>query len=160
MNTITNAINVIAPYKHHGLWVFDDPRVGPVQETFVAGAEHGFRMICASAPFPGHQFRLDWRSDKPSGLSAKVLLLKDDYTPMEFVVLVLERVFDKDRETATRIMLEIHDKGTGAYGIYPYDGYIRGYCWVVARIQMISMAYEDDISAAGIATASIVTPES
>jgi ATP-dependent Clp protease adaptor protein ClpS len=60
-------------------------------------------------------------SDKPSGLLAKVLLLDDNYTPMEFVVQVLERVFDKDRETATRIMLEIHNKGTGTSGIYPYD---------------------------------------
>ena len=34
-----NAINVIAPYKHHGMWVFDDPRVGFVQEPFVAGAD-------------------------------------------------------------------------------------------------------------------------
>jgi len=59
-------------------------------------------------------------SDKSSGL-AKVLLLRDYYTPMEFVVQVLERVFDKDRETATRIMLEIHKKGTATSGIYPYD---------------------------------------
>jgi ATP-dependent Clp protease adapter protein ClpS len=60
-------------------------------------------------------------SDRPSGLSARVLLLNDDYTPMEFVVHVLERVFDKDRETATRIMLEVHHKGILACGIYPYD---------------------------------------
>ena len=40
---------------------------------------------------------------------------------MEFVVHVLERVFDKDRETATRIMLEIHNGGTGTCRIYPYD---------------------------------------
>src|SRR6266853_53847 len=59
-------------------------------------------------------------SDKSSGL-AKVLLLRDYYTPMEFVVQVLERVFDKDRETATRIMLEIHKKGPATSGIYPYD---------------------------------------
>jgi hypothetical protein len=75
MNTATNVINVIAPYKHLGKWVFDDPRVGLVQEPFVAGAdtmidrvvadlpdaERGFTMIFASIPFPGHQFRLDWR---------------------------------------------------------------------------------------------------
>jgi ATP-dependent Clp protease adaptor protein ClpS len=52
---------------------------------------------------------------------AEVRLLNDDYTPMEFVVHVLERVFDKDRETATRIMLEIHNEGVGTCGIYPYD---------------------------------------
>jgi ATP-dependent Clp protease adapter protein ClpS len=60
-------------------------------------------------------------SDKPSGLLAKVRLLNDDYTPMEFVVHVLERVFDMDRETAERIMLHIHDKGVGTCGIYPCD---------------------------------------
>ena len=60
-------------------------------------------------------------SEKPAGLLARVLLLNDDFTPMEFVVHVLERVFDKDRETATRIMLDIHKEGTGTCGIYPYD---------------------------------------
>jgi ATP-dependent Clp protease adaptor protein ClpS len=40
---------------------------------------------------------------------------------MEFVVLVLEQVFDKDRETATRIMLEVHSEGFGVCGIFPYD---------------------------------------
>jgi ATP-dependent Clp protease adapter protein ClpS len=60
-------------------------------------------------------------SDKPSGLLAEVRLLNDDYTPMEFVVHVLERVFGKDRETATRIMLEIHGEGVGICGIYPCD---------------------------------------
>jgi hypothetical protein len=70
-----NAINIIAPYKWHGMWVFDDPHVGLVQEPFVAGAdtmidrvvadipdaEHGFTLIFSSTPFPGHQYRLDWR---------------------------------------------------------------------------------------------------
>jgi ATP-dependent Clp protease adapter protein ClpS len=58
---------------------------------------------------------------KPLGLLAEVQLLNDDYTPMEFVVQVLERIFGKDVETATRIMLQIHHKGTGTCGIYPCD---------------------------------------
>jgi len=76
-----NAINVIAPYKHHGMWVFDDPRVGLVQEPFVAGAdtmidrivadipdaEHGFTMIFSTTPFPGHQYRLDRRREESDG---------------------------------------------------------------------------------------------
>jgi ATP-dependent Clp protease adapter protein ClpS len=57
----------------------------------------------------------------PRVLLAKVLLLNDDYTPMEFVVHVLERVFDKDHEAAVRIMFEIHNGGAGICGIYPYD---------------------------------------
>jgi ATP-dependent Clp protease adaptor protein ClpS len=50
-----------------------------------------------------------------------VLLLNDDYTPMEFVVDVLERFFRMDRETATRIMLEVHMKGKGVCGVFTYE---------------------------------------
>jgi ATP-dependent Clp protease adapter protein ClpS len=59
--------------------------------------------------------------DRPPGLLAEVQLLNDDFTTMEFVVHVLERLFGKDSETATRIMLEIHREGVGTCGIYPYD---------------------------------------
>jgi ATP-dependent Clp protease adaptor protein ClpS len=48
----------------------------------------------------------------------KVILLNDDYTPMEFVVAVLERYFQKNREEATRIMLQVHQKGVGICGVY------------------------------------------
>jgi ATP-dependent Clp protease adaptor protein ClpS len=48
----------------------------------------------------------------------KVILLNDDYTPMEFVVEVLERFFQKNREEATRIMLHVHQKGIGVCGVY------------------------------------------
>jgi ATP-dependent Clp protease adaptor protein ClpS len=48
----------------------------------------------------------------------RVLLLNDDYTPMEFVVHVLERFFNKDREAATRIMLHVHHHGIGECGVY------------------------------------------
>ena len=51
----------------------------------------------------------------------KVLLLNDDYTPMEFVVLVLERFFNKGREDAMRIMLHVHHKGVGVCGVYTYE---------------------------------------
>ena len=51
----------------------------------------------------------------------KVLLLNDDYTPMEFVVLVLEKYFSKGREEATRIMLHVHHKGVGICGVYTYE---------------------------------------
>jgi hypothetical protein len=71
-----NAINVIAPYKHHGQRVFDDPS----QEPFVAGADtwidrvvavpnaaQGFTLIFSGSPFPGHQYRLDWRREEGGG---------------------------------------------------------------------------------------------
>lgn len=51
----------------------------------------------------------------------KVLLLNDDYTPMEFVIHVLERFFSKGREEATRIMLHVHQHGVGICGIYTFE---------------------------------------
>lgn len=51
----------------------------------------------------------------------KVVLLNDDYTPMEFVVTVLEIFFNMDRETATRVMLAVHTKGKGVCGVYTRD---------------------------------------
>ena len=51
----------------------------------------------------------------------RVLLLNDDYTPMEFVVHVLERYFNKAREEATEIMLHVHKTGVGLCGVYTYE---------------------------------------
>ncbi len=51
----------------------------------------------------------------------RVLLLNDDYTPMEFVVHVLERFFHKNAEEATRIMLHVHQNGVGECGVYTYE---------------------------------------
>ncbi|MBS0335954.1 MAG: ATP-dependent Clp protease adapter ClpS [Proteobacteria bacterium] len=51
----------------------------------------------------------------------KVMLLNDDYTPMEFVVLVLQKFFDMTRERATQVMLAVHREGIGVCGVYPKD---------------------------------------
>ncbi len=51
----------------------------------------------------------------------KVLLLNDDFTPMDFVITVLERFFGMNRERATTIMLKVHNEGVGLAGIYPRD---------------------------------------
>jgi ATP-dependent Clp protease adaptor protein ClpS len=51
----------------------------------------------------------------------RVVLLNDDYTPMEFVVQILQKVFSMDRSNATRIMLEVHTKGKGICGVYTYE---------------------------------------
>ena len=59
------------------------------------------------------------KTQKPS--MYKVLLLNDDYTPMEFVVHVLERFFNKSQEEATKIMLHVHQRGVGICGVYPYE---------------------------------------
>lgn len=76
-----NSINVIAPYKYLDMWVFDDPKVGLIQEPFVSGAdmmiervvkgipdsEKGFVLLFSSAPFPGSVLRLDWRRPESGG---------------------------------------------------------------------------------------------
>jgi len=59
------------------------------------------------------------RTKKPS--LYRVLLLNDDYTPMEFVVYVLERFFQKTREEATTIMLHVHNNGVGLCGVFTYE---------------------------------------
>ena len=51
----------------------------------------------------------------------RVLMMNDDYTPMEFVIEVLEKFFQKNREEATQIMLYVHQRGVGVCGIYAYD---------------------------------------
>ena len=51
----------------------------------------------------------------------QVLLLNDDYTPMDFVVSVLQRIFGKSEEEASKIMLKVHHEGRGICGVYPRD---------------------------------------
>ncbi|OGA11750.1 MAG: ATP-dependent Clp protease adapter ClpS [Betaproteobacteria bacterium RIFCSPHIGHO2_12_FULL_69_13] len=51
----------------------------------------------------------------------KVMLLNDDYTPMEFVVVVLQKFFSMTRERATQVMLKVHREGIGVCGVYPRD---------------------------------------
>ena len=59
------------------------------------------------------------KTKKPS--MYKVLLLNDDYTPMEFVVLVLTSIFSMEGEKATEVMLHVHRKGVGVCGVYSFD---------------------------------------
>lgn len=59
------------------------------------------------------------KTQKPS--MYKVLLLNDDYTPMEFVVMILESIFGKSREEATQIMLHVHRRGVGVCGVYTFE---------------------------------------
>ena len=63
--------------------------------------------------------RTEAKTKKPS--LYKVLLLNDDYTPMEFVVHVLERFFGKSRQEATTIMMHVHRRGVGVCGVYTYE---------------------------------------
>jgi ATP-dependent Clp protease adaptor protein ClpS len=59
------------------------------------------------------------KTQKPS--MYRVLILNDDYTPMEFVVYVLEQYFNKSREEATKIMLHVHQHGIGVCGVFTYE---------------------------------------
>jgi len=59
------------------------------------------------------------KTKKPS--MYRVLLLNDDYTPMEFVVRVLEHIFNKSREESTRIMLHVHNYGVGVCGVFSFE---------------------------------------
>ena len=77
----SNSLMVIAPYRHNGMWVFDDAAVGLSREPFIAGidkmidklvadipnAERGWRAIFSASPFPGHEVKLEWRREESGG---------------------------------------------------------------------------------------------
>ena len=79
----SNAILVLAPYRHAGTWIFDDPRVGLLAEPFVSGvpeiidkliaeadipdADKGFRLLFSARPFPGYQVKVLWLREEGSG---------------------------------------------------------------------------------------------
>ena len=70
-------------------------------------------------PGLGVATRTRTRTKKPTPY--KVLMLNDDYTPMEFVVDVLQRFFRMDLEQATRVMLHVHQRGVGVCGVFSYE---------------------------------------
>jgi ATP-dependent Clp protease adaptor protein ClpS len=70
-------------------------------------------------PTTGVVVRTKPKTRKPS--LYRVVMLNDDYTPMEFVVLVLERVFGKGNDEAIKIMLHVHQKGVGICGVFTYE---------------------------------------
>ena len=72
-----------------------------------------------ATPSTGLATKTRARTKKPQ--LYKVLMLNDDYTPMEFVVLVLQQFFRMDIEEATRVMLQVHQKGIGVCGVFSYE---------------------------------------
>ena len=68
---------------------------------------------------PGVVLQSKPKTKKPA--MYRVVMLNDDYTPMEFVVLVLERFFNKTQQEATRIMMHVHQKGVGICGFFTYE---------------------------------------
>ncbi|MEI9850412.1 MAG: ATP-dependent Clp protease adapter ClpS [Sphingomonas sp.] len=73
----------------------------------------------AGGPSVGVATRTRTRTKKPTPY--RVLMLNDDYTPMEFVVLVLQRFFRMNMEEATRVMLHVHQRGVGVCGVFSYE---------------------------------------
>jgi ATP-dependent Clp protease adaptor protein ClpS len=96
---------VLTSQKHH----IPDMRISAAQGTGEERDGHIGLVVEEAAPEVKH----------PPQYS--VVLLNDDYTPMEFVVEVLERFFRMDRESATRVMLEVHMKGKGVCGVFTYE---------------------------------------
>jgi hypothetical protein len=100
-----NTISLIVPYRHEGMWVFDDPRVGLDKEPFVSGADtmidvlvadipgaaKGFRLLFSAAPFPGYTARLEWRREEYGGN----WYFSPDYDMEGWLCPALFRYFDK-----------------------------------------------------------------
>src|ERR1700687_1781072 len=92
----------------------DSRRAGPTRGPGQGGGDSGDRGIGT-----GIVTKTRAKTKKPS--LYKVLILNDDYTPMEFVVHVLERFFAKPREEAVQIMLHVHRHGVGICGVYTFE---------------------------------------
>ncbi len=78
----------------------------------------------------------------------QVLMLNDDYTPMEFVVMVLQQYFQRDLETATLIMLKIHHEGRAVCGVYPKDVAVTKVELVVAAARRVGHPLQCTMEAA------------
>jgi ATP-dependent Clp protease adaptor protein ClpS len=85
--------------------------IGEMAERKMGDQDTGIRSAVVTQTKP--------KTQKPS--MYRVLILNDDYTPMEFVVYVLEQFFNKSREDATRIMLHVHQHGVGVCGVFTYE---------------------------------------
>ena len=82
----------------------------------------GLPTLRPDVPAGGESVVLERRPEKVKPPQMyQVVLLNDDYTPMEFVVVVIQEFFNKDRETATQIMLKIHLEGKGVCGVFSKD---------------------------------------
>src|SRR5262245_406355 len=113
-----NSILVIHPYKYEGLWVFDDPKVGLVQEPFVAGADPmidrmvegipnaaaGVAILFSAAPFPGCQHEFVWKREEFGGN----WYASAEYGMEGWLCPALFKYFDK---TPQRIFAQVKAKG-------------------------------------------------
>ena len=93
----------------------------PLQNSPVADARRLYRIRRMASKIQDRGQLAKQREKTAPPRMFKVLLLNDDYTPMDFVIAVLQRFFAMDTEQATRIMLKVHTEGRGVCGIYPRD---------------------------------------
>ena len=91
----------------------------PASIPHIVRAMAGKDDDASGTPGVGIATRTRAKPKKPS--MYKVLLLNDDYTPMEFVVMVLQRFFNMDIEQATQVMLHVHQQGVGVCGVFSYE---------------------------------------
>jgi ATP-dependent Clp protease adaptor protein ClpS len=97
-------------------------RSAAANAPFAAGQDDNGRKLPARGPSgPGIGLATKARTKVKKPDLYRVLLLNDDFTPMEFVIHVLERFFNKSREAATVIMLHVHNNGVGECGAYTYE---------------------------------------
>ena len=94
-------------------------RIGPRLVTWMMAGKNGPGRDRGNEVRTGLATKTRPKTKKPS--LYRVLLMNDDYTPMEFVVHVLEKFFGKGQDEATRIMLHVHHKGVGICGVFPYE---------------------------------------
>tara|TARA_B100001179_G_scaffold230341_1_gene217734 strand:- start:1493 stop:1870 length:378 start_codon:yes stop_codon:yes gene_type:complete len=96
-------------YFHIDVKLSDDPNMPDMPGTGDPAQEDETNVLLKTRP----------KTKKPS--MYKVLLLNDDYTPMEFVIHILERFFNKNRQEATDIMLHVHRRGVGVCGVFTHE---------------------------------------
>ncbi len=116
--TMMNAIAMEQPLegRKHPARLQDDDRRKPGAPRIPGGGQGGGK---GDGPGIGVATKTRTKTKKPD--LYRVLLLNDDFTPMEFVIHVLERFFNKSREAATVIMLHVHNNGVGECGTYTYE---------------------------------------
>ncbi len=93
-----------------------------MQKTVMAGPDKGPQPpshVNDDGPDTGLTLKIRPKTKKPA--MYKVLMLNDDYTPMEFVIHILEHFFGKSQQDATTIMLHVHQRGVGICGVFTYE---------------------------------------
>jgi ATP-dependent Clp protease adaptor protein ClpS len=111
--------NLIRHGRQHECWVAAVRFIFFTRISESAMSDSDRRNGGRDGPGTGVVVKTRTKTRKPA--MYKVLMLNDDYTPMEFVVHVLERFFQKSRDEATRIMLHVHRRGVGVCGVFTYE---------------------------------------